>query len=209
VDDQDDAIGRLIKSAEERFGEHPTAFLLNGLGESEVTYNRTIIVTRRNIDEEFRINIITSHPEGLPQNDHPLVLLAFLHLWLDRGLMPLGQLVYSHEEVFDLLGWKSSDRSRSVVDEAVERYSDLNYEYVLESSDVRIMSGDRLVTGYRAWDETVEGSVKASRVYREVRFNRELLKELKGRALFGIDWRKVRALESLPRQPDRESRTAL
>ena len=108
----------------------------------------------------------------------------------------VGKVIVGKEEVIDLLGWDSSDRSREVVDEAVVRYAHLNYRSVLESSDVRIRSGSRLVAGYRAGDESIEGQVTIRRVYREVRFNVELLNELKEWSLFGIDWSRVRIIES-------------
>lgn len=161
---------RLIARARRAFGEHLTMFLLSGWGEQEDLGCRSFIVSQQSCgaESEFRIEVISDDLNGLPRSQHPLVLLALLRLWLDRGLTPLGQLVYGHDEVFDLLGWESSDRARAVTDEAVRRYHNLIYESVYDCSGLTISSRQRLLSGYRASDETVDGPAIVRRVYREL-----------------------------------------
>jgi len=57
------------------------------------------------------------------------------------------------------------------------------------------------VPGYSSSDDSIVGPTPVKRVYRDVSFDRELLRELKARKLFYIDWRRVSAIKASPEEP--------
>lgn len=191
----------LIGYAENVFGSGLTSFLLSGLGEMEEEVARSFSVTWEGRDGEVqsRIRTVTAHPGGLPRGDHPLVMLALLRLALERGLAPGGRLEYGHGDVFGLLGWEASDEAQRVVDEAAVRYFQIVYKVESIDAKTRVRTACGMLTGYVSQDDSFEGLNRFTRLYREVSFDRELLKELKTGKLFGIEWRKVSALQELSR----------
>lgn len=191
--------GGIVSYAENTFGARTTSFLLCGRGVTEEVTSRTFQVTweGRKGEVQSRIRMVTAHSEGLPKGDHPLVMLALLRLALERGLSPTGELEYGHGDVFDLLGWEVSEVSQGVVDEAVQRYFQMLYKVESLDAKGRVQSACGMLTGYISQDDSVEGPTPFKRFYREVSFDRELLKELQTGTLFGIDWRRVREVREL------------
>ncbi len=194
---------RLVEFSRKEFGGHLTSFLLSGRGETEKVTTRSYLATwvGRNGEAQSRIRMVTAHPGGLPKGDHPLVLLALLKLALERGLSRTGHLEYGHGDVYDLLGWEASEAAQGVVDEAVHRYFQLNYEVESRDAKSRVHLTCSLVPGCASFDDSMEGVTPFKRLYRDVRFSSELLKELKAGKLFHIDWRRMRDIKELTGKP--------
>jgi hypothetical protein len=53
------------------------------------------------------------------------------------------------------------------------------------------------------FDDSIEGPTPIKRVYRDVSFDKGLLRELQARKLFYIDWRRARGIKALPEEPER------
>jgi hypothetical protein len=200
---------RLLRFALDRFGEPLARFLLSGTGEEAEARSRRFTVTftdQAGTLYQRGIRVIADERGGiatpsLPRRKEPLVMLALLRLLIDVRQTSSFDMRYRQEEILALLGWEGTEDNRLVLDEAVRRYNSLRYEWSLEGEELAAKGYDSydgqagFITGYAFENAEAEGEVK--RAAREVRFSGEFVKELMGRSLFGVNWDKVSAVESV------------
>ena len=82
------------------------------------------------------------------------------------------------------------------------RYFQLIYEVESRDAKSRVHLAYSIVPGCASFDDSIEGTTPFKRHYRDVRFSLELLKELKAGKLFGIEWRRVRSIKTLSKEPE-------
>jgi hypothetical protein len=200
---------RLLRFALDRFGEPLSQFLLTGIGEEAEASERHFTVTfsdHTGTPYTRRIKVIADYRGGtdtpsLPRRKEPLVILALFRLLIESRRMSSFVMRYGQEEVLGLLGWEVTEETRLALDEAVERYAGLHYEWMLGEAELtakglRFYKGEAcVVSGYGYENMEEGGGVK--RVWSEVRFAEEFVRELMTRSLFGINWDKVKAVESV------------
>jgi hypothetical protein len=194
---------RLLDSSRELFGEHLSQFLLTGLDEEDEA--QTWLITVTFVDEKFvdqcrEIKVeADDRPDTaalLPRRREPLVILALLQLLIVDREMSSASLYYETEEVLGLLGWEDSVKSRFTVDEAIERYSNMSYNWRLSSKELEertlsfYNSQSRIVSGYDRYEVEMEG--RSKRLPSIVDFGAPFVEGLVARRLFDIDWNNVR-----------------
>jgi hypothetical protein len=197
---------RLTTQARRLFGKHLTLFLLDGFNEDEVVRSRTFVVRLggTGTEESYRLRLIADDALGLPRKEQPLMLLALLRLLLTKGADPLGKVTYDYQEIAGICGAEDVNDFPAVVDGAIDRYFNLSYQRTInagegngDASPNRTRT-DRFLIRYESADESVDNCSTAAIMQRSVSFNLDFFEELRNRSLFGIDWRRVRSLESLP-----------
>jgi hypothetical protein len=105
-------------------GDNLTAFLLSGLGETNIAHRRTF--TARNIPSHsdeitYQLEMINDSAQGLPIGRDPLVLASLLDLLWER--QPLDSTILFHEsDILEKLQWPQGDESRRSIKLALERY---------------------------------------------------------------------------------------
>lgn len=198
---------RLLKFAINTFGALLGSFLLSGLGEEDVgarswlfsiTFDDDGGTSRRReirIEADDLPDVITS----LPSRKEPLVLMALLWLLMRDHKAPASRLSYDRNEVLRLLGWDETTESLHAVDEAVDRYVDLNYRWTLSAEELserdlnKFRGWTRFVTGCGYRDEEDDnGTMK--RVSNYISFSVEFIRELTGRSVFDVRWDSVREM---------------
>lgn len=190
---------RLVNFAREQFGEHLSQFLLTGLGEEnigqrgrfEITYDSEASTIKRHV------KVITYEPADgstyLPQGRNPLVLIALLYLLINSNQRSLNTFRYEQEEVLSLLGWKDTQKARLEIDEAVERYFKLTYQWEMNKSELTnaklnfFTANEAMISEYESID-TEDG--KSGRLV----FNEHFIEQLLNQSLFGVDWNNVRSI---------------
>lgn len=189
-------------------GEQLGSFLLTGLGEDTASRSRHFTVTftgPAGTPYEREIKITANQRGGgatssLPRRREPLVMLALLRLLIEDRKLSSFVMSYRQEEVLWLLGWDVTDETRLALDEAIERYAGIDYEWALGGEELAakgLSSCDGqacLVSGY-AFENFEEGG-KVKRASSEVRFAEEFVRELMTRSLFGINWDGVTGISS-------------
>jgi hypothetical protein len=194
---------RLLDFAREQFGEHLSQFLLAGLGEEDEarTWLFNVIFTiGQDMDRCREIQVEADERPDigtlLPRRREPLVILALLRLLIVDRKLSSASLSYELEEVLGLLGWEDSGKSRLTIDEAIERYADMSYQWKLSSEELeeRNLSSykgqSRIVSGYASSD--IEGEGWSKRLSGMVEFGARFVEGLLGRTLFDLDWNNVR-----------------
>jgi hypothetical protein len=191
---------RLVDFAHEQFGEHLSQFLLADLGEEVVGQRVRFIITYASSENALlkrHVEVITYEPtdgsSNLPRGRNPLVLIALLHLLMNGSQGSLNTLRYEQDEVLSLLGWKNTRKARREVDEAVERYFKLTYQWKMNKSELAnaklnfFTANEAMLSEYTSID-TENG--KSERVV----FNEYFIEQLFSRSLFDVDWNNVRSI---------------
>lgn len=194
---------KLVVFAREEFGEFITQFLLAGLGEEEMVQSRLVSMTTISPEgtrEKRLIQVIADEqPDSAtccPNRREPLVILALLRHLATFNEGTSASLVYTHEEIRNLLGWKHNTESNLVIDEAVARYFGLSYEPIIDENELNrrrllfLKSRERFIVGYSLDDDSIEER-NDEKAIRRVDFSVEFMKRLKERSLFSIDWNSV------------------
>lgn len=191
---------RLLDFSREQFGEHLSQFLLASLGEEEIGQRGRFTITYTSGENSFLeryVEVITYEPADgssyLPRGRHPLALLALLHLLMNGGQGSLNALRYEQSAVLSLLGWKDTRKARREIDEAVERYFKLTYQWKMNRSELAnaglsFYTADEAVISESTSIDTEDG--KSTHVI----FNEHFIECLLGRSLFGIDWNNVQSV---------------
>lgn len=200
---------KLIEFARDEFGESIVQFLLAGLGEEEEAHRWAFVVAftdesgtvqHRGVNVEAD-DLMPEIPTYLPRGREPLVMLALLRVLICDRTALQASLYYDQEEVLSFLGWEDTAEGRRAIDEAVERYSFLNYRWALsqEELDARGLSfyrsNERFVSGYGHGETSEPEEGRAEGVTRCVDFNAAFISDLMKRSLFGIDWYMVSRVE--------------
>jgi hypothetical protein len=196
----------LLKFALDVFGEPLSQLILAGLGEEAEARSWLFTVTFENARgathrREIRLES-DEHPGVvtlLPRRREPLVILALLRLLIADRQMASASLSYRQAEVLGLLEWKGAMKSRLILDQAVERYARLSYNWKL--SDEELIEGGfayfhgsaRFISGYGHQNHREDRQIK--RLVSWVEFNSNFVQGLLGRSLWGINWNSVTTLE--------------
>jgi hypothetical protein len=181
---------RLLRFALDRFGEPLSRLLLSGIGEEAEARERHFTVTFSHyIGTPYtrRLEVIADYRGGtdtpsLPRRKEPLVILALLRLLIEKRRISSLALRYEQEEVLGLLGWDVTEETRLALDEAVERYAGVRYEWALSEEELSakglgFYKGEAcFVSGYGY--ESIEERDGVKRVWSEVRFAEEFVREL-------------------------------
>lgn len=195
----------LLDFAKGEFGESLTEFLLSGLGENATAQKWRFTITYLTDDSVLlkrRVDVITYEPlDGtsyLPRRRGPLVLLALLHLLLRGDQKSQNSLRYNQEDILNSLGWNDTQKARGEINEAVNRYSLLTYQwkmnkYELSHRNLRFYTANEsFISGYEILDEEVREGMRMNRITNRVIFNEHFIKQLHNRSLFEIDWNNAR-----------------
>ncbi len=206
----------LIDFAREQFGEYLSQFLLTGLGEDKLGQRGRFTIAYNGDDNarlKRQVQVITHEPlDGsslLPRRRDPLVLLALLHLLPNGDQASPNSLEYKQEDVLSLLGWKDTKKARREIDEAVRRYFLLTFKWKMNKHELArrklsySTSSEGLISENNIVNEEDADSVQRKRVFNRVVFNDYFMEQLRGRSLFGIDWKGVRSV--LLKFPSRQS----
>jgi hypothetical protein len=194
---------RLLDFAHEQFGEHLSQFLLAGLGAEDEVQIWLFTVTftdKQGVDQcreikveaDERPDIITL----LPRHREPLVILALLRLLIVEREMTAATLYYEPKQVLGLLGWEDSVKSRLIINEAIERYFNMSYNWLLNGEELKeknlsFYNGQgRIISGYGRY--YTEGVERSKRLAGMVEFGAPFVEGLVGRRLFDLDWNSVR-----------------
>lgn len=198
---------RLLKFAINTFGPSLSSFLLAGVGEEDqgarswhfsVTFDDDGGASRRReirVEADDLPDVVTS----LPSRKEPLVLMALLWLLMRDHKAFATRLSYDRNEVLRLLGWDETPESLHAVDEAVDRYVDLNYRWSLSAEEL----SERNLNKFRGWTRFVTGcgyrdedddNGPMRRVSTYISFSVEFIRELTGRSVFDVRWDSVREM---------------
>lgn len=196
----------LLKFALDNFGEPLSQLLLAGLGEEEETHNWLFTVTFRDKQGAVRRREIRVETDAhlnvaslLPCGRQPLVILALLRLLIGDRKLSSANLSYEQEEVLSLLGWEDTVESRLTVDQSVERYDGLSYNWKLSNEELvnnflsYYQGAARIVSGYGYQSLEDKGQIK--RVSNEIDFNLRFVNRLIGHSLFDVNWNNINSLE--------------
>lgn len=113
-----------LEEAHRLLGDNLTAFLLSGVGETDVTHRRSFSaqsIPSHGEEITYQLEMINDSAQGLPIGRDPLVLASLLDLLWER--QPLDSTILFHEsDILEKLQWPQSDESRRLIKLALERY---------------------------------------------------------------------------------------
>lgn len=184
-------------------GEHLINFLLTGLGEQTTSRRRRFTITFMSPAGTLykrEVSVIAYERGGisttsLPRLKEPLMMAALLRLLVDERKMASFTMAYRQEEVLGILGWDVTEETREALDEAVRRYDSLHYEWTLSKNELAAEGLDfhegeaSFISGYAYENAEVKGAIR--RVFNEVKYAEEFVRELIERSLFGVNWDRV------------------
>lgn len=201
---------RLLDFARKQFGDLLTQFLFAGFDEDEASQSWLFTIQFTNdgaaLHRELQVSAgeQSNGPGRLPQMREPLVIIALLSLLILRDQTSSASLSYDLEEVLEVLGWNDTSQSRRVVDEAVERYSSLTYQWAM-GADEMVLKGhtfynsrECFVSGFSRLDEEKEGRGRSTRVINRIDFSKKFVEGLRQRSLFEINWNSVQSVTRIP-----------
>lgn len=179
-----------------------TDFILSGYRLPASDRIRSFYVSTRNSTDEISnvISVEASEFSGLPQYKEPIVLLAFLRL---LTAVPEGHVDNRIDKptakVRSMLGWPQSDETDLIVHSTIRKCLELQYvrtHYVYDTSE-NITTGHvaiyRLIRYCQFWTKIV--SDKDNQLQDpSFEFGDNIVKDLRERRLFGIDWTVVSTL---------------
>jgi len=105
-------------------GDNLTAFLLSGLGETDIAHRRTFSaqsITSHGEETTYQLEMINDSIQGLPIERDPLVLASLLDLLWER--QPLDStILFQESDILKKLQWPQSNESGRAIKMALERY---------------------------------------------------------------------------------------
>jgi hypothetical protein len=196
----------LLEFALNTFGEPLSQLILAGLSEEAearfwfftVTFEDAQGAIRRReikIEPDERPDVITL----LPWRREPMVILALLHLLLANHQRASAKLSYGQDEVLGLLEWEDNAESRFTLDQSVERYARLSYNWKLSHEELTkgnlayYYGSSRFVSGYGNENRREDG--QATLLISWIEFSSNFVQGLLGHSLWGVNWDSVRRLE--------------
>lgn len=169
------------------FGLFPNALLLFGYGESRIEKERVITTEEKNIATgeviTRQMKIYTNSEKGLPRGRDPQVLIALLHLTLQKSSSS-NSVWFRKEEIMRALGWVDNQDNRQDIDEAIRRY----FEAAYSGLDVKIGTKgskkkekfSRIVTRFTNIDERrIRHNKTDERLFSKVVFDEEFINEIR------------------------------
>jgi hypothetical protein len=194
----------MLKEAHKLLGDNLTAFLLSGLGETEIAHRRTF--TARNIPSHsdeitYQLEMINDSAQGLSIGRDPLVLASMLDLLWER--QPLDSTILFHEsDILEKLQWPQNTESRRSIKLALERYLLTAYCLIDPTAteedclDGRYASVGRVLTGYESTailrSRKISNQPRAMRVQFLPALIHDVISERK--SFLGVDFQRFRKL---------------
>ncbi|MBC7796602.1 MAG: hypothetical protein H7Z37_07005 [Pyrinomonadaceae bacterium] len=168
------------------FGLFPNALLLFGYGESKQENERIIITEEKNIQTgeviTRQMKIYTNSAKGLPRGRDPQVLIALLHMTLQKP-GSTNSIWFRKTDLMKILGWNDTAENRQDIDEAISRY----FEAAYSGLDVKVNTAgsktkekfSRIITDYINIDERKIRYTDNERMFSKVVFNEEVINEIR------------------------------
>ncbi len=188
------------------FGLFPNALLLFGYGESKQENERVITTEEKNIQTgeviTRQMKIYTNSAKGLPRGRDPQVLIALLHLTLQKP-GSTNSLWFRKTDLIKTLGWSDTAENRQDIDEAVSRY----FEAAYSGLDVKVNTGgtktkekfSRIITDYINIDERKVRYSENERLFSKVVFNEEVINEIRSADLsLHLNLKIIQLLQNAP-----------
>ncbi len=188
------------------FGLFPNALLLFGYGESKQENERIITTEEKNIQTgeviTRQMKIYTNSAKGLPRGRDPQVLIALLHLTLQKP-GSTNSLWFRKADLIRMLGWNDNAENRQDIDEAISRY----FEAAYSGLDVKVNSSgsktkekfSRIITDYINIDERKTRYVENERLFSKVVFNEEVINEIRSADLsLHLNLKIIQLLQNAP-----------
>lgn len=187
------------------FGLFPNALLFFGYGESKQENERVITTEEKNVQTgeiiTRQMKIYTNSFKGLPRGRDPQVLIALLHLTLQKP--GSNSLWFRKADLIKTLGWSDTPDNRQDIDEAISRY----FEAAYSGLDVRSNGGgsktkekfSRIITDYINIDERKVRRLDNERLFSKVVFNEEIINEIRSADLsLYLNLRIIQSLQNSP-----------
>src|ERR1044071_1441056 len=198
----------ILNEARRLLGNYLADYLLSGLGETSVTHCRAFTALSISPHSEnvlYQLKMINESEQGLPRERDPLVLASMLLKLFER--QPLNSTIcFPESEIMQILRWPQSDKSRSLVRRALERYL-LTAFYLINPAYAeeerifgRYASFRRLLVGYETPWLLLPLKRTASQGLARVMFLSEFIHEvrLEGKRFLGIEFQKLREMQEIP-----------
>jgi hypothetical protein len=113
-----------LEEGRKLLGDNLTAFLLSGLGETDIAHHRSFTaqsIPSHGEELTYQLDMINDSKQGLPVGRDPLVLASLLDLLWER--QPLDSTILFHEsDILEKLQWPQCDESSRSIKLALERY---------------------------------------------------------------------------------------
>lgn len=188
------------------FGLFPNALLLFGYGESKQENERVITTEEKNVQTgeviTRQMKISTNSPKGLPRGRDPQVLIALLHMTLQKP-GSTNSIWFRKTDLIKTLGWNDTAENRQDIDEAISRY----FEAAYSGLDVKVNTGgtktkekfSRIITDYMNIDERKIRYVENERLFSKVVFNEEVINEIRSADLsLHLNLKIIQLLQNAP-----------
>lgn len=188
------------------FGLFPNALLLFGYGESKQENERIITTEEKNIQTgeviTRQMKIYTNSAKGLPRGRDPQVLIALLHMTLQKP-GSTNSLWFRKNDLIKTLGWIDTPENRQDIDEAISRY----FEAAYAGLDVKTKSGgsktkenySRIITDYTNIDERKTRYAENERSFSKVVFNEEVINQIRSAELsLHLNLKIIQLLQNAP-----------
>jgi hypothetical protein len=188
------------------FGLFPNALLLFGYGESKQENERIITTEEKNLQTgeviTRQMKIYTNSVKGLPRGRDPQVLIALLHLTLQKP-GSTNSLWFRKADLIKMLGWNDTAENRQDIDEAISRY----FEAAYSGLDVKVNTNgsktkekfSRIITDYINIDERKTRYVENERLFSKVVFNEEVINEIRSADLsLHLNLKIIQLLQNAP-----------
>lgn len=188
------------------FGLFPNALLLFGYGESKQENERIITTEEKSVQTgeviTRQMKIYTNSAKGLPRGRDPQVLIALLHMTLQKP-GSTNSLWFRKKDLIDTLGWIDSPENRQDIDEAVSRY----FEAAYTGLDVKTNAGgsktkenySRIITDYTNIDERKTRYLDSERSFSKVVFNEAVINQIRSAELsLHLNLKIIQLLQNAP-----------
>jgi hypothetical protein len=144
-----------LNEAHRLLGDNLSAFLLAGLGETQLTHRHAFTALSVQGDENTcRLEMINESYLGLPIGRDPLVMALLLNILHEQ--MRMDDIVdFSAVDILKTLGWPPSQESQLMIKQSVERYASTIYCLTdqAESNDDSTSRFQRLLIMYETVSE--------------------------------------------------------
>lgn len=188
---------QLVSFMQETYGELLSLFLLSGLGEDGfdgLSYFTVCELGPGEMIDRRRLAVTSDGDTFLPHGRDPLVLAALLKLLQGSGSTHVVRCRPS--DLTGLLGWEDIASGGQAVTRAMERYYAVSLAVLADSGELYFGESPVLALRQRILVEHgTAGGESGEEFYVSAAFNPDFVDRLRRKALLGIDWSRVVAVE--------------
>jgi hypothetical protein len=192
-----------LDQARRLLGNNLSAFLLSGLGDTQITHRRTF--TARSGPEQgdetaYQLEMTNDSEQGLPIGTDPLVMAHLLKI-LREEMRMADNVDFNVADLLKALGWSQTLDSHLLIKQAVERYALTNFCLIDQAaSDAGSRSCfQRLLIGYVTISKSLSAKAASQQLLMKMQFFPSFIYGVFGqrKSFLGIDFSQLQNIREI------------